>query len=102
MHKPIKKLKTNHISVFPTFLTPWYWYTFEVIAANLFALAYWIVIYSYLSDLKTPVKPVSLFDAIAKGNLKKIESLLKQGVNPNIRDKDAVAQRGVFGPRRGG
>ncbi len=46
------------------------------------------MIYSYLSDLKTPVKPVSLFDAIAKGDLKKIESLLKQGVNPNIRDKD--------------
>jgi hypothetical protein len=63
------------------------------------------VIYSYPSDLKTPVKPVSLFDAVAKGDLKKIESLLKQGVNPNIRDKrrqDAVAQRGVFGPRRGG
>ena len=78
----------SFLAVFPTFLTPWYWDTFQVIAANLFALAYWIVIYSYLSDLKTPVKPVSLFDAIAKGDLKKIESLLKRGVNPNIRDKD--------------
>lgn len=78
----------SFLAVFPTFLTPRYWDTFEVIAANLFALAYWIVIYWYLPDLKTPVKPVSLFDAVAKGDLKKIESLLKRGVNPNIRDKD--------------
>jgi len=78
----------SFLTFFPTFLTPRYWDTLQVIAANLFALAYWIAFYLYLSDLKTPVKPVSLFDAVAKGDLKKIESLLKRGVNPNIRDKD--------------
>jgi len=78
----------SFLAVFPTFLTPRYWDTLQVMAAILFALAYWIVIYWYLPDLTTPVNHISLFVAVDKGDLKKVESLLKLGVNPNIRDKN--------------